>query len=328
MTRTRSSRNRSSLIWRALGAAFSAALLAPSGASAASIALGWTAPGDDGNTGRAATYELRYSKTAVASDTVSWWAAATNAGPLPQPQTAGSRESFTVAGLDSGATYYFVIRTADEVPNWAGFSNVAIRSTGSGTTTLVTPTGFASQIVAGGVRLSWNMVTSGSPAGYHLYRRLIPNSVGALVLTAPVSQTSWTDSSAAAGATYEYSIATYSGPNESAPAARTTITLPGGPPPVASATELIGYPNPSHGSVTLRFRAGAADGSPGRVRLIVYDLNGKRVRTLVDEVLPAGDTTVSWPCLSDAGNAVAPGLYQAILDTPQGRQVTRLAIVP
>lgn len=322
-----SSRSRVFHLRRALGAASFLALLTPSGVWAASIPLSWTAPGDDGNVGRAAGYELRYSKTAVAGDTVSWWAAATSAGALPPPQTAGTRETFTVAGLDSAATYYFVIRTADEVPNWAGFSNVAVRSTGGGTPTLVTPTGFASQIVAGDVRLSWNMVTSGNPAGYHLYRRLIPNSIGTLMLTAPVTQTSWTDSSVAQGATYEYSIATYSGSNESAPA-RTTITVPGASPPPAVTTELIGYPNPARGAVTLRFHAGDANGAPGRVKLVVYDLRGKRVRTLVDEVLPAGDTTVSWPCLSDAGNAVAPGLYQAILDTPQGRQVTRLAIVP
>ena len=31
------------------------------------------------------------------------------------PQVAGTLESFTVSGLDTGTTYFFSIRTADEV---------------------------------------------------------------------------------------------------------------------------------------------------------------------------------------------------------------------
>ena len=315
------------LLRRVLGAAISIALLAPSGALADTILLHWTAPGDDGNVGRASTYELRYSVTAVPIDTTSWWASATVAGPLPAPLTAGSGEAFTVAGLDSGTTYYFVIRTADEVPNWAGFSNVAVRTTGTSGGTLVTPTGFTAQNVAGGVRLNWNVVTSGSPGGYHVYRRVVPGAIGTLVHTALVSQSSWTDSSVVAGTTYEYSIATYSGPSESAPALA-TITVPGGTSPPVTSTEMVGYPNPAKGRVTFRFLAGTADGSPGRIRLVVYDLTGHKVCKLLDEVVPAGEKSIDWTCISDAGNAVAPGLYNAILDSPMGRKVTRLAIIP
>lgn len=309
----------------ALGAAIAIALLAPSGASADSVVLGWTAPGDDGNVGRASSYELRYSETPVSSDTVSWWNnTAVSAGAIPPPQTAGSRETFTVAGLDSVSTYYFIIRTADEVPNWAGFSNVAAKSTGPGSSTLVPPSGFAAQIVAGDVRLTWNVVTTGNPAGYRVYRRTGSGSIGTLLHTAPVSQSSWTDTTAVAGTTYEYSITSYSGPNESAPAF-TTITVPGGLP---TTTEMVIYPNPAKGRVTVRFHAGTTAGEPGHVRLVLYDLSGRRVAKLIDNVLPAGESSIEWRCLSDTGTAVAPGLYNAILDTPQGRQVTRLAIVP
>lgn len=315
------------LLRSVLGTGIALALLAPLGARADSVVLHWTAPGDDGNVGQASTYELRFSETAVSSDTSSWWASASVAGALPRPGTAGTREAFTVAGLDSGATYYFVIRTADEVPNWAGFSNVAVKSTGTTGTTLVTPTGFAAQNVANGVRLTWNMVTSGSPAGYHVYRRSSLGSIGSLVLTAPTSQTSWNDTTTAAGTTYEYSIATYSGSNESAPAL-ITITTPGSNAANPTDEKLVGYPNPAHGRVTLRFHAGAADGTPGRIRLVVYDLTGHSIRTLVDEVLPAGETSIDWVCDSDTGHTVAPGLYNAILDSPTGRKVTRLAIVP
>jgi len=296
-----------------------------SGADAASLVLHWTAPGDDGNTGRASTYELRYSESAVPTDTASWWGAASSAGALPQPLTAGTRETYTVAGLDSGKTYYFVIRTADEVPNWSGFSNVSVRSTIVGTT-LPTPGGFAAQNVSNGVRLTWNAVTSGNPAGYHIYRAAGSGSIGTLLSSPPMGQTSWIDSTVVAGAAYQYSITSYSGGNESAPATASIVVPGAGPPAVVS--ELVGFPNPGRGKVTLRFRAGTSSGTPGHVRLVIYGLNGQRIATLVDEDLPAGETQVEWKCQSDGGRPVAPGLYNAILDAPLGRVVTRLAIVP
>src|SRR5215204_909542 len=43
-----------------------------------SIWLRWTATGDDGTTGRAARYDIRYSRYPIAgTDTVGWWNAAT-----------------------------------------------------------------------------------------------------------------------------------------------------------------------------------------------------------------------------------------------------------
>ena len=47
----------------------------------------------------------------------------------PAPQPAGSPESFVVTGLAPATTFYFGLKTADEVPNWADLSNVAIGTT-------------------------------------------------------------------------------------------------------------------------------------------------------------------------------------------------------
>lgn len=125
------------LIVRLAGAALLSALVSVPPAAAqteqdsTSVTLQWTAPGDDGTIGRASSYDLRYSEAPVGSDTTAWWAAAASAGPLPRPLPPGTRESLTVSGLEPGKTYYFIIRAADEVPNWSGFSNVAVRQPGS-----------------------------------------------------------------------------------------------------------------------------------------------------------------------------------------------------
>jgi hypothetical protein len=91
------------------------------------ITLTWTAPGDDGNAGTANEYDIRYSTSQI--QTEADWNSATQASGEPAPNTAGNSESFTVSGLSSSTTYYFALKTADEVPNWSGLSNVPSATT-------------------------------------------------------------------------------------------------------------------------------------------------------------------------------------------------------
>jgi trimeric autotransporter adhesin len=95
-------------------------------ATTASVTLSWTAPGNDGNTGTAAAYDIRYSTSPI--DESSWtWAFQAHGEPAPRP--AGTLESFEVTSLASGTTYYFALKTADGTPNWSALSNVAVKTT-------------------------------------------------------------------------------------------------------------------------------------------------------------------------------------------------------
>jgi hypothetical protein len=85
------------------------------------VSLIWTAPGDDGMVGVASAYDIRYSTSLITSSN---WASATQVAGEPLPGATGTTESFAVGGLDPATTYYFAIKTADEVPNWSGLSNV------------------------------------------------------------------------------------------------------------------------------------------------------------------------------------------------------------
>lgn len=315
-------RTRIPVFLRAFAAAIVAAALAPPDSGADSITLTWTAPGDDGSTGRAAAYDLRYSEAAVASDTSAWWLQALPAGSLPTPLNAGIRESFTVSGLPPGKTYFFVIRTADEAPNWSAFSNVAVRQTGTGAITLVTPTGFEARPIAGGVELEWITVSGG--AGYRLYRGAVADSAPTLLAVIPLVSSAWIDSTASAARTYEYRLATYQDAQESPPA-MLRISVPSDL--LRASTEVHGYPNPARGVVTLRFGV-SATGSGRRTRVTVFDLAGHRICELSDAILPPGEHTVVWDCRTREGSRVAPGLYNIIVDAPSGRSVARLAILP
>jgi hypothetical protein len=320
-----------SRVRRALGAAAPAvfvalgAALAPAPALADSVTLTWTATGDDGTVGRATTYELRFSEQPVVNaDTVSWWSSASTAGTLPPPATSGTRESYTMSGLTTGSTYYFVLRVADEAGNWSGFSNVDPRQAGTAGV-LATPSGFSANLISGGVDLSWAEPASGSGSGYHIYRGVGSGS-DTLLTSLAVGATAWCDTTAAGGVAYEYKLATFQGTGEGVPAI-VSISVPSDR--LASAKRgLHGYPNPARGKVTLRFAVGAAGGPPERVKIVIYDLTGHKVCDLVDRELPAGEQAIDWGLRSDRGMQVAPGIYNAILDGPQGRNVTRIAVVP
>ncbi len=90
--------------------------------SATSVTLFWSAPGEDYYQGTAYRYELQYSTNQ--SDLQSWTGGHEVTG-LPDPDTAGTVQSFEVTGLMQDTTYYFALRTQDNSENWSDVSNIA-----------------------------------------------------------------------------------------------------------------------------------------------------------------------------------------------------------
>lgn len=91
-----------------------------------SITLTWTTPGDDGMSGTASQFDLRYSTSPI---TASNFNQATRWQGTPAPGSSGSTQSVVVTGLQPNTNYWFAIKTADEVPNWSVISNVVSKST-------------------------------------------------------------------------------------------------------------------------------------------------------------------------------------------------------
>ena len=86
----------------------------------ASATLTWTAPGDDGDLGRASKYDVRFSTEPITEES---WGSATRAENEPSPCPAGETDVVIVRGLESDSYYYFAVKTADEELNWSGISN-------------------------------------------------------------------------------------------------------------------------------------------------------------------------------------------------------------
>ena len=87
---------------------------------------------------------------------------------------------------------------------------------------------------------------------------------------------------------------------------------------------LSSWPNPFNPSTTLVFSLPAA----GWVKLTVYDVSGRRVRTLVDGLMVAGEHQLSWDGRDDHATDLPSGVYFAHLVLPCGvDKVSKLTLL-
>lgn len=295
--------------------------------TANSIRLTWTAPGDDSVTGTATQYDVRYSLAPITE--ANWTSAATVTGE-PAPHIAGTSESFVVTGLTAGTTYYFAIKTADEVPNWAAISNVVSAATIDN----IAPAAINDLSVLTGSNpgelvLSWTATGDDGDIG---------RAASYLIGYSPdtVTATSW-------GRAALWS----SPPAPSAPGQRQTIVLTGLAPAqhywvamrvVDDASNMSGvsnivegvsgfnfgsgtgdefsqtptefevaqnYPNPFNPSTAIKY----AIPRESHVSIAIYNVLGQLTSVLVDADKQAGNYTAVWDGTDLNGRTVGSGIY-------------------
>jgi hypothetical protein len=96
-----------------------------------------------------------------------------------------------------------------------------------------------------------------------------------------------------------------------------------GVPSSVSEDALTVTPNPASGVARFTFSLGKA----GRVRAAIFDVAGRRARTILDGPLPAGSQSLSWDGRRDDGLAVAPGVYFARVVTLERTMLRRIVRV-
>ena len=82
-------------------------------------------------------------------------------------------------------------------------------------------------------------------------------------------------------------------------------------------------PNLFNPRTTISFNLSTA----GKATLSIFDVSGKRVRTLVDRNLEAGDHQFTWNGADDGGRPAAAGVYLYKLDSGQVHEVKRMTLV-
>ncbi len=91
-----------------------------------------------------------------------------------------------------------------------------------------------------------------------------------------------------------------------------------GDPPISAGESLGALPNPFASSVLLIFRL--AGSSPGEVS--IYDLCGRRVRTIFRGALASGTSRMSWDGRDDRGREAGAGVYFARIERPGFLSIT------
>jgi hypothetical protein len=107
-----------------------------------SIALVWTAPGDDGNTGRAASYIVKTSTYPILTEAD--WNNAEGKPGEPVPSEAGTIERMTIRNLISASYVYVGMRAVDDFLNMSPIGNcvkVLVRGIDIGGRTINAATG-------------------------------------------------------------------------------------------------------------------------------------------------------------------------------------------
>lgn len=168
-----------------------------------SISLTWTAPGDDGNTGYALGYIVKYSTSGPISS--SNWETSNTYPQSWVPLEVGEIETHIISGLDQGTQYWFAVMAYDEVYNYADVSNSA-----SGTTLNIPSAPQNPQTYPGNafVNITWETpaLDGGSPiTNYIIYKGTTPG--GESFLTEIEDIRFYNDSSVTNGETYYYRIA-------------------------------------------------------------------------------------------------------------------------
>ena len=298
--------------------------LAAGTVTATSVQLTWTAPGDDGTTGTAGHYDIRYSTSAI---TAGNFASATAVTGAPAPAAAGTSQSMTVSGLTPNTPYYFALKTADEVPNWSGLSNVVPATTAQAVD--VTPPAAVTTLATGtvtstSVHLTWTAPgDDGTTGTAHLY--------DIRYSTSAISEANFTSASAVTGVPtpaiagtsqsvtvngltpntpYHFAMKTADEvPNLSGLSnevqATTAQTADASPP--AAITDLDATPADST-DVLLNWTAPGDDGSLGTAHQ--YDIRYSL----------ANITEANWAAATQVSGEPAP----AVIGTPQSMHVTGL----
>ncbi|HTM57301.1 MAG TPA: T9SS type A sorting domain-containing protein [Candidatus Udaeobacter sp.] len=186
------------------------------------------------------------------------------------------------------------------------------------------PAPFTGAYVAGATRLHWGENTEHDLAGYRLYRGnsagFVPSPANLVVAQA---DTGYSDAGPA-GSYYKLSAIDIHG-NESTfslltPAATSGVGGTGSPQILALAAP---RPNPARSRTLVSFDLPVAE----PVRLAVYDMEGRRERTLAEGETGAGEYQVPFDLRDSEGRPIRSGLYFVRLEAGGKTLTRRLAIV-
>ena len=133
---------------------------------------------------------------------------------------------------------------------------------------------------------------------------------GTHLINLPFEVSNSIDASTLLEFTGELIVAGYNGEKIEANFEDNYLTLDDALPSTTSLSK--NYPNPFNPSTTIEYSIS----KPGHVSLVVYDLNGSTVKTLVNDFAGRNNYSVTWDGKNDSGQQVASGQYFYVMQAP------------
>jgi hypothetical protein len=293
-----------------------------------SVTLAWTATGDDGNSGTATSYDLRYSLSPITPQN---FASAWQLLGEPTPAASGTLQSINLSGFEESTTYYFAMKVTDNEGNVSPMSNMVS----------YVATCPPAAVTIGGAKGKTNAAISwvapgddgnvGTAAAYDLRRSSSPITEGnfgsAIQITTGSPQVAGsTECVEVSGLvrcnTYYYALKTQDTDGNWSPMSNvlsltqncnggSVICLEGGDAaiPVTPVTEFfLRVDSSTRGRSVVEF--GMAPEQAGEsYDVAIFDVAGRRIRVLDAGIGRVGTRSAGWDHVGEGGDPVSSGLY-------------------
>ncbi|MCK5148956.1 T9SS type A sorting domain-containing protein [bacterium] len=247
--------------------------------------------------------------------------------------------SYSVTGLDQGITYYWQVRAT----NPAGDGSYSTyRDFITESSLPVELSSFSAESVPGGVLVKWTTESETDNQGFILERSSSPATVETHCNTSALwdriatylthnnlrgqgsisqrTEYTFTDQSVQPGHTYTYRLSDVSTDGEIHIYDDISIILEDAPDQTVLAPP---FPNPFNPETKIGYTI--AKSSP--VEITVYDLLGRKVKTLIDQQQATGSYNIYWHGRDEAGMQAATGSYLIVLKTVEGVKTQKVVMV-
>ncbi|MBN1482552.1 T9SS C-terminal target domain-containing protein [candidate division KSB1 bacterium] len=275
------------------------------------ITIEWTARGDDGDGGGPADYYIIRYSTVEPNDPAggydwTWWSYTAQTIPNPPaPAEPFTKQSLVVTGLTEATTFHFRMNVVDHAGQPSGLSNVA-----SGWTTPVELVSFVGSVNdQNGILLQWSTASETNNLGFAVERQRSGDTIWKEVgfvhgagTTSEEQRYTFIDAPGQPGEwTYRLKQVDTDGSSVYSDPVLVTIAAP---------REFVlqqNYPNPFNPETTISFQV--PETATGEMILVIYDMLGRQVRTLMKKQAQPGYYSIKWDGYDDAGTLASSGVY-------------------
>ena len=184
------------------------------------------------------------------------------------------------------------------------------------------PAKLAGEGAHGKITLHWAPNTELDISQYVIYRGIMPGMMLALATT---TDTLFVDATLPQVRLLYYAVMAQDIHKNLSERSQVTVPGPTGIVPVVPTAYALeqNIPNPFNPATTIRFSLPEA----GQVRLVIYNVSGQVVRTLLNQEMPVGFHAVTWDGTDSYGRQLSSGVYLYRVTSEKGTIVRRMLLV-